>query len=84
VPILGVNMGNLGFMTEVPQSEMYPALETLLAGKAKMSERMKLRVHLHRGGRSERTLDTEVLTSSSRRARSRAWPSSTPGAPATT
>ena len=61
VPILGVNMGNLGFMTEVPQSEMYPALETVLAGKAKMSERMKLRVHLHRGGRSERTLDTEVL-----------------------
>jgi NAD+ kinase len=61
VPILGVNMGSLGFMTEVPQSEMYPALELVLAGKAKMSERMKLRVHLHRGGASERALDSEVL-----------------------
>jgi NAD+ kinase len=61
VPILGVNMGSLGFMTEVPQGELYATLELVLAGKAKVSERMKLRVHLHRGGRSERALDAEVL-----------------------
>ncbi len=61
VPILGVNMGNLGFMTEVPQSELYPALELVIAGRAMLSERMKLRVHLHRGGTSERVLDAEVL-----------------------
>ena len=54
-------MGSLGFMTEVPQSELYATLELVLAGKAKVSERMKLRVHLHRGGRSERALDAEVL-----------------------
>ncbi len=60
-PILGVNMGGLGFMTEVPQSGLYGALELVLAGKAKVSERMKLRVHLHKGGTSERTLDEEVL-----------------------
>ena len=60
-PILGVNMGSLGFMTEVPQSGLYPALEQVLAGKAEVSERMKLRVHLHRGGRPERALDSEVL-----------------------
>ena len=47
-------MGSLGFMTEVPQSEMYPALEHVLAGKATVSPRMKLRVHLHRGGRERR------------------------------
>ena len=61
VPILGVNMGNLGFMTEVPQSELYTALEEVLAGTALVSERMKLRVHLHRNGTSERVVDMEVL-----------------------
>lgn len=58
-PILGVNMGSLGFMTEVPQDELYASLELVLAGKARVSERMKLHVHLHRG--SERVLDEEVL-----------------------
>jgi NAD+ kinase len=61
VPILGVNMGKLGFMTEVPQSELYAALEEVLAGTAQVSERMKLRVHLHRGGAAERAVDMEVL-----------------------
>jgi len=60
-PILGVNMGSLGFMTEMPQSGLYGALDLVLAGKGTVSERMKLRVHLHRGGSSERTLDAEVL-----------------------
>ncbi len=60
-PILGVNMGKLGFMTEVPQSELYVALEEVLAGEAHVSERMKLRVHLHRNGSSERAIDMEVL-----------------------
>ncbi len=61
-PILGVNMGSLGFTTEVPQSELYPALDLVLAGKAVVSERMKLRVHLHRGGfEGPPELDAEVL-----------------------
>lgn len=60
-PILGVNMGKLGFTTEVPQSELYSALEDVLAGRASVSERMKLRVHLHRGDSSERVVDREVL-----------------------
>jgi NAD+ kinase len=60
-PILGINMGSLGFMTEVPQSGLYGALELVLAGKAYVSERMKLRVHLHHAGSVERALDAEVL-----------------------
>jgi len=60
-PILGVNMGNLGFMTEVPQNELFAALEEVLAGTARVSERMKLRIHLHRNGSAERAVDTEVL-----------------------
>jgi len=61
-PILGVNMGSLGFMTEVPYSQLYPALDLVLQGKATVSERMKLRVHVHRGGAAEqKVLDSEVL-----------------------
>jgi NAD+ kinase len=61
-PILGINMGSLGFMTEVPQSEMYQALERVLAGQSMVSPRMKLRIHLHRGGREgPPELDAEVL-----------------------
>ncbi len=60
-PILGVNMGALGFMTEVPQNGLYGALELVLAGKARVSERMKLRVHLHKAGTPERSLESEVL-----------------------
>ena len=61
VPILGINMGSLGFMTETPQSDMYAALDQVLAGGAVVTQRMKLRVHLHRGGRPDRALDNEVL-----------------------
>lgn len=60
-PILGINMGSLGFMTEVPQSEMYPVLEHVLAGEATVSRRIKLRVHLHRPGVELPVLDGEVL-----------------------
>lgn len=61
VPILGVNMGSLGFLTEVPQPELYAALENVLAGNARVSERMKLRVHLHRHGSERPEIDAEVL-----------------------
>ncbi len=61
-PILGVNMGSLGFMTEAPRGDMYPALERVLAGKATVSPRMKLRIHLHRAGQDGGPeLDGEVL-----------------------
>ncbi len=61
-PILGVNMGSLGFLTEVPQAELYQALDLVLSGKAETSERMKLRVHLHRGGApGAKIVDDEVL-----------------------
>ena len=60
-PILGCNLGNLGFMTEVPQGELFTALEEVLCGNARVSERMKLRVHLHRNGAAERAVDVEVL-----------------------
>jgi NAD+ kinase len=61
-PILGVNMGSLGFLTEVTQAELYEALDHVLGGGAEVSERMKLRVHVHRGqDRDAKVFDAEVL-----------------------
>jgi NAD+ kinase len=50
IPILGVNFGSLGFLTEVTLSEMYTALEAAIAGTAPIEERMMLRVRIEREG----------------------------------
>lgn len=47
VPVMGVNMGRLGFLTEVPADEAVPALEAFLAGDAEaVSTRWLLEVRL--------------------------------------
>src|SRR6266850_2489818 len=42
IPILGVNFGSLGFLTEVTLPELYPALEATVAGRAHIEERLML------------------------------------------
>jgi NAD+ kinase len=59
VPILGVNLGSLGFLTEVPRTEFLPLLEEVLAGRASLHTRMKLACRLHRAGRV--VVEDEVL-----------------------
>lgn len=49
IPILGVNFGSLGFLTEIRRPELYAALETVLAGRAELDERMMLRATIDRG-----------------------------------
>jgi NAD+ kinase len=49
VPILAVNLGDVGFITEVTRDELTPALEDFLAGTATFSERLMLAVSVLRG-----------------------------------
>lgn len=46
VPILGVNMGTLGFLTEVGRDELYPSLVEILAGRYRVEERVLLDVSM--------------------------------------
>src|SRR5204862_4098246 len=48
IPMLGVNFGSLGFLTEVTLPELYPSLETVLAGKALVDERLMLAATVRR------------------------------------
>ena len=48
VPILAVNLGSLGFLTEVPLSEMYPTLEAVTSGSCPFEERSVLDCTAHR------------------------------------
>jgi len=49
IPILGINMGSLGFLTEIREHEMYETLEAVLEGRYRLDERMKLEAALRRG-----------------------------------
>jgi NAD+ kinase len=50
-PILAVNLGSLGFLTETPLGELYAALEAWLAGTAIIEQRNLMHAELHRDGR---------------------------------
>ena len=65
LPILGVNMGGLGFLTEMSLEDLYPCLEEyVLPGKFEVDERMILSVSLIRGGETvcqENVLNDAVI-----------------------
>ncbi len=48
VPILAINYGGLGFLTEVTREEMYPSLERVLAGEFVSEQRMMMDIHVTR------------------------------------
>lgn len=57
VPVLGVNLGRLGFLTEVQPDEWPTALARVVAGEYWLEERMMLRAGLERDGVELQSLD---------------------------
>ncbi len=50
VPILGVNLGGLGFLTEIPLKRLYPVTEMMLRGELEVESRLVLGTKVIRNG----------------------------------
>ncbi|MGD0283780.1 MAG: NAD(+)/NADH kinase [Dissulfurispiraceae bacterium] len=48
VPILGVNLGGLGFITEVNRDELFDVIDKILSGKYSLEERIMLTARVYR------------------------------------
>ncbi len=59
IPILGINLGGLGFITEVNRDEVKEAIDKMLVEQCSVEERLMLKVHIHRLG--EKITDYLVL-----------------------
>ncbi|HSF19008.1 MAG TPA: NAD(+)/NADH kinase, partial [Vicinamibacteria bacterium] len=65
IPILGVNLGSLGFLTDVALKNLYSVLESILQGKVTIDERSMLTAELVRKGEviaTENVLNDVVIT----------------------
>jgi NAD+ kinase len=69
VPILGINLGELGFLTEVAEDEAMPMLARVFAGRYEIDRRMTLAARLERAGRDlgrYRALNDVAITNGAR------------------
>lgn len=51
IPILGINLGSLGFITEVNREEIFDAVDKMLTDGCAVEERLMLTARIHRGGK---------------------------------
>jgi len=55
VPILGINLGKVGFLSKAEAGELEPVLERIVAGEFTIDERMILEGRIQRGGGTDTT-----------------------------
>jgi NAD+ kinase len=55
IPVMGINLGGLGFLTAVAARERFEALELLLAGKMTVEKRMLLKTRLIGGSEESKS-----------------------------
>ncbi|MBQ7360586.1 MAG: NAD(+)/NADH kinase [Lachnospiraceae bacterium] len=53
IPMLGINLGTLGYMTEVEPEQVEVAIDKLLSGQAKTEERMMLKATVSQQGQNQ-------------------------------
>jgi NAD+ kinase len=66
-PVLGVNLGSLGFLTDVSRGQLDQLLPAILAGRYAIERRMMLSIEVRRGGRTRgryRALNDVVINKS--------------------
>ena len=51
IPLLGINLGTLGYLADIDSSSIVPALDHLLAGEYELQRRMMLTGSIYRGNR---------------------------------
>jgi NAD+ kinase len=64
IPVLPINMGSLGFLTNFTLQELHPALDDTLEGRFSLSERVLITVDLERSGKiidTQRVLNEVVI-----------------------
>jgi len=49
IPVVGINLGGLGFLTEIAANELYEVMTMILAGRGHTENRMMLRARIRRG-----------------------------------
>ena len=62
IPIIGVNLGQMGYLTEVEADDIDDALQKILDGKYEIEERMMLRGSLEQEGKKDYSLNDIILT----------------------
>lgn len=62
IPLIGINMGTIGFLTEAEPDQLQEVVKNLMNGSFRTEERMLLKVYNHKNGREYEALNDVVIT----------------------